>query len=88
MGHAGKNKTTVATTLSVEIADEFERRASSLGKTKGAYLRDILVDWYERGAPPVGKLDELVQRSQIAEDQAAYDQKKKTPPKKTKLKAG
>lgn len=83
MGHAGKNKSTVATTLDDEIVAEFERRAELLGKTKGAFLRDILIDWYENGAKPVGKLDELMQR-ELAREKAAGKQSesRKGPQKK------
>lgn len=85
MGDVGKNKSVISTSLDDDLVAEIERRAASIGKTKGAFLRDLLTDWYERGAPPVGKLDELMQR-QIAEEQQEHG--KRPPPKKTPKKAG
>ena len=61
MGDAGKGKATVATTLDDKIAEEFIRRGKAMGITKGAYLRQILEKWYGEGAPPVGRLDALLQ---------------------------
>jgi len=67
MGHVGKNKSVISTSLDDELVAEIERRASAVGQKKGAFLRDLLVNWYERGAPPVGKLDELVQQADARE---------------------
>lgn len=61
MGHPGKNKTIVATTIRVEIANKIQHRAKALDMTKGAYLRSILECWYHTGAPPVSRLDAILQ---------------------------
>lgn len=82
MGKIGKNKSVISTSLDNELACEIESRAQSIGKTKGAFLRDLLEDWYKRGAPPVGKLDALVQREALAEDPSKYNEKRSAPPKK------
>ena len=54
---AGKGKVHVSTSIPSELAERVEDRAASLGKSKGAYIRDILVDWYESGCQPVNEVE-------------------------------
>ena len=48
----GKNMAYISTSLNKEILTIIDARAEKIGLTRGGYLRQILVQWYENGCPP------------------------------------
>lgn len=59
---AGKGKSHVSTSVDEELANEIVRRAENLRISKGAYLREVLDQWYRQGAKPVSHIDALSER--------------------------
>lgn len=60
----GKNMAYISTSLNKEILAIIDKRAGKIGLTRGGYLRKILVQWYEKGCPPVNEIDQLVIQSE------------------------
>lgn len=60
----GKNMAYISTSLNKEILTIIDARAEKIGLTRGGYLRQILVQWYENGCPPINKVDQLVLQSE------------------------
>ena len=60
----GKNMAYISTSLNKEILTIIDARADKIGLTRGGYLRQILVQWYENGCPPINKVDQLVLQSE------------------------
>lgn len=60
----GKNMAYISTSLNKKILTIIDARADKIGLTRGGYLRQILVQWYENGCPPINKVDQLVLQSE------------------------
>ena len=60
----GKNMAYISTSLNKKILTIIDARADKIGLTRGGYLRQILVHWYENGCPPINKVDQLVLQSE------------------------
>ncbi len=71
----GKGMAHVSTSVPVAIVDEIDRRAQALDIKRGAYLRHLILRWYEQGAPAVNPSDEAI--LQVAENRAGYGRKPK-----------
>ena len=60
----GKNMAYISTSLNKEILAIIDERAEKMGLTRGGYLRNILIQWYDNGCPPINKVDQLIIQSE------------------------